>query len=78
MVDEQNSQIELSLEIAKVRKELRHFRGVIFIRRVKPDQGIEQKKPRANPLGGFQEPAAIPARVQPKARRRDHVEIKAG
>jgi len=31
-MDEQNSQVELTLEIAKVRKELGHFRGVIFIR----------------------------------------------
>ena len=66
VMHQQDRQVELPLQRAKVRQQLGHFAGVVLVDAVKSHQGIQQQQPRPQPPGCLQEPRAIPIAIEPE------------
>ena len=59
VMHQQDRQVELPLQRAKVRQQLGHFAGVVLVDAVKSHQGIQNEQPGSQPLGRLQEPRAV-------------------
>ena len=66
VMHQQDRQVELPLQRAKVRQQLGHFAGVVLVDAVQSHQGIEQQQPGPEPPGRLQQPRAVRIAIEPE------------
>jgi hypothetical protein len=76
MMDEDQSEIEGTLELAEVSQESRDILGAVLVAGVKAHQGIQQKKPGPKVLQRGPQALLVPLRVQAHDRLCDDGEVQ--
>jgi len=75
VMHQHDGKVEPPLKRAEVGQQLSHFGGVVLIDPVKPHERIEQQQPRPDSFGRLEELRAVRIAIEPKCRRRDHVDV---